>query len=207
MPIPWKSRLAAARLWIRALTSRNALTMASDGVPCLGLHVVVRDQVAGHLAGQLADGVRTHAVGDHEDMPAAPPDLGVRGPDGRVTVLVVRAPHARVGCRRVDDDVVPVHGLTLCVWMLRDRHPLIDARYPGDDQRRPSTLDRSISRRLRSRMLLRDPQGKAHCTAERNLAAAFSSNILFRISTGTWTSDPDRLRESISWNASAFNTT
>ena len=49
--------------------------MASDGVPCPGFHVGVRNQVACHLAGELADGVGPHAVGDDEDMPALPPGL------------------------------------------------------------------------------------------------------------------------------------
>ena len=31
--MPWKSRLADARLWISELTSRNDLAIASDGVP------------------------------------------------------------------------------------------------------------------------------------------------------------------------------
>ena len=41
-----------------------------DGRAHLGLLVVVWDDVAGHLAGQLPDGVGTHPVGDHEDMAA-----------------------------------------------------------------------------------------------------------------------------------------
>ena len=51
------------------LTSRNALVIASEGVP-VGFHVGMGNQVAGHLAGELADGMRTHPVGDHEDMAA-----------------------------------------------------------------------------------------------------------------------------------------
>ena len=78
-----------------------------------GLHIVVRDQVAGHLAGKLADGVGPHSVGDHEDVPPLPPSLLVRRADGREAILIIRATHARVGRGGVDDDVVPVHSLTL----------------------------------------------------------------------------------------------
>ncbi len=113
VPIPWKSRLAVARLWIKALTSRNVLTIASDVRPRPGLHVVVRDQVAGHLAGQLADGVGTHPIGDEENMPTLPPGLGVRRADNRVAILVVRATHTRIRRGCVDDHVVPVHDPTL----------------------------------------------------------------------------------------------
>ena len=55
----------------------------------------------------------THSVGDHEDVSALPPSIRMRGADRRVAILIVRATHARVGRGRVDDNVVPVHSLTL----------------------------------------------------------------------------------------------
>ncbi len=76
---------------------------------CLGLVVVVRDVVAGELAGKLADGVGPHPVGDHEEVAARLPGLDLRGADDRVAILVVRPTHAGVGRGSLDDDVVPVH--------------------------------------------------------------------------------------------------
>ena len=70
-----------------------------------GLEVVVGDVVAGHLAGQLPHGVGPHAVGDHEQVAATLPGLGVGGPDDRMAVLVVRAPHPGVGRGSLDDGV------------------------------------------------------------------------------------------------------
>ena len=75
--------------------------------PGARLHIIVRDQVAGHLAGQLADGMGPHSVGDQEDVAALAPRLGMRSPDGRITILIIRTTHPRIcpGC--VDDGVVP----------------------------------------------------------------------------------------------------
>ena len=94
----------------------------------LGLHVIVGDEVAGHLAGKFADRVGAHSVGDHEDVPAVLPDLLVGSPHSRVTILVVQAPHPLVGICRVDDDIIPVHGLTLAFLIVPDRCPLTAAR-------------------------------------------------------------------------------
>ena len=71
------------------------------------------DQVAGHLAGKLTDGVGAHAVSNHEDMPTIMPDVLVRSPHRDMAILIVQAPHSRVGISRLDDDIIPVHGLTL----------------------------------------------------------------------------------------------
>src|SRR5262249_46110548 len=69
------------------------------------------------LAGELADGVGPHPIGNQEDMAALPPTLGVRSPDHRETVLIIRTTHPRVGRGCVDNDVFPVHSpilLSLC---------------------------------------------------------------------------------------------
>src|SRR5207302_1704660 len=89
-----------------------------DGVggrAVLRLVVVMGDVVAGHLAGHLAHGVGTHAVGHHVDVPALAPGIGRLGADDRITILIIRAPHAGIGGSGVDDKVFPVHNPALCV--------------------------------------------------------------------------------------------
>ena len=54
-----------------------------------------------------------HPVGDHEDVPPLPPCCGMRSTHGREAVLIVRATHSRVRRGGIDDDIVPVHSLTL----------------------------------------------------------------------------------------------
>ena len=78
-----------------------------------GLHIIVRNQVACHLAGKLPDRVSPHPVGDEEDVSALPPSLGVGGAYGRVAILIVRTTQARVSRGGVDYGVFPVHSLTL----------------------------------------------------------------------------------------------
>ena len=106
-----------------AIRRGPAVDQRADFTECLGdgfrrragpgFHVGVGNQVAGHLAGELADGVGSHPVGDHEDVAPLPPGRRVRRAHRRMAVLIVRATHARIRRGRVDDDVVPVHSLTL----------------------------------------------------------------------------------------------
>src|SRR5262249_46602458 len=67
----------------------KCLPQGSDR-PFLGvLGVDVRDAVHRGLAGQLADGVSAHAVGNKEEVAALLPLSGITGGQDRVVVLVV----------------------------------------------------------------------------------------------------------------------
>jgi hypothetical protein len=73
----------------------------------------MRNQVARHLTRELTDGMGPHAVGDEKDVTPLSPGPDVGGAHGCETILIVRPTHpgVRDGC--VDDDVFPVHSLTL----------------------------------------------------------------------------------------------
>ena len=87
----------------------EGLAQGDDGAFVGVLGIDVRDAVGGQLAGQLADGVRAHAVGHQENVAAAALLLQVAGRQGRVGVLVVTAPHAHVGQACVFDVVEANH--------------------------------------------------------------------------------------------------
>ena len=61
------------------------------------LVIGVRDDADRELTGQLADRMRSHAVGHEEDMPADGPLLVVAGEKRCVRVLVVTAANAHIG--------------------------------------------------------------------------------------------------------------
>ena len=73
------------------------------------LVIGVRDDAHGQLAGQFADRMGPHAVGDYEEMAALLPLPVVSGQQGRMRVLVMAAPDANIGQACVFDRIVAKH--------------------------------------------------------------------------------------------------
>ncbi len=73
------------------------------------LVVGVRNDAAGQLAGQFADGVTAHAVGHQKDMTPLPPLIRVRGQEHGRRILIVAAANPDVGQSGMFDLIVPGH--------------------------------------------------------------------------------------------------
>ena len=58
--------------------------------------------------GQLSGRMGAHAIGDHEQMPAPPPRVGVGGQHNGVGVLIAGAAHSQVAMHRMLERVAPV---------------------------------------------------------------------------------------------------
>jgi hypothetical protein len=72
-------------------------------------NVNMRDIVDGNLAGQLANGMGAHAIGNDKKVPALRPLPGIVGGQNGMAILIVAAAHSYVGQTCVFDRKVARH--------------------------------------------------------------------------------------------------